>query len=776
MDVTIAGSNLAGATGVSFGSGITVNGFSVQSPTSIVASITIDCWAAAGPRTVLVTTPTGTGALEGGFTVQSANLTSIEPSRGGQGQTLDVTIHGICLAGAIGVSLGPGVTVNSFTVQNPAQITARITIECLASPGPRDVVVATPGGVGVLAGGFTVQGAPISSVKPDRGCRCESLDVTINGTCFTGAQAVSFGPGITVNSFVVRSWSELVVSIAIDCTAQPGARQVAVTTSTGAISQPGTFTVNGVHVASAEPDRACRCDTQDVVVVGGCFAGATDVSLGPGIVVNGFSVVSPEWITASISVDCAADLGGRAVFVTTPAGTGVLVGGFSVESTTVQWVEPAEGRQGETLPVVIGGTCFGGATGISFGQGITVNGFIVDSPTQITAVVTIDFLADLGARDVTVTALVGSGTLPNAFNVMPIPLLGSWVWSGGYGGGTFDPETGALLSGSFTVFGNATGDLSGGFTGIAVYVASERSWHSTEKWPAATLTVDGVPHPALSFGEGMEVAFGPPGDTPCFLWGGLVTGKGGGFTTDGSNIYGHGTSLGAVSCIMCVSRETGTWSMWDLSGSGSWTGVASGLAFEPEVVDVTPGQGTVVLMGPAGMVADLRYSTTGAGTFALAQYGGNPGGTPPRLTLGKYIEADSDIGSSQIAWPLELRVYYTDVDVVAAGIEESTLRMYRWDGSAWAQVADSGVNTLEKYVWAMLTTFSPYAPMGDPLCPDWDVNCDGCTDILDIVLVGQHFGEAGSTHWIREDVNRDAVVSVLDVVLIGQHFGEGCTP
>jgi len=60
------------------------------------------------------------------------------------------------------------------------------------------------------------------------------------------------------------------------------------------------------------------------------------------------------------------------------------------------------------------------------------------------------------------------------------------------------------------------------------------------------------------------------------------------------------------------------------------------------------------------------------------------------------------------------------------------------------------------------------------LCPDWDVNCDGCIDVLDIILVGQHFDETGAPHWIREDVNRDALISVLDIILIGQHFGEGC--
>jgi hypothetical protein len=56
----------------------------------------------------------------------------------------------------------------------------------------------------------------------------------------------------------------------------------------------------------------------------------------------------------------------------------------------------------------------------------------------------------------------------------------------------------------------------------------------------------------------------------------------------------------------------------------------------------------------------------------------------------------------------------------------------------------------------------------------WDVSKDGCVNVLDIILVGQQFGETGAPRWVREDVNCDAVISVLDIILIGQHFGELC--
>jgi hypothetical protein len=51
-----------------------------------------------------------------------------------------------------------------------------------------------------------------------------------------------------------------------------------------------------------------------------------------------------------------------------------------------------------------------------------------------------------------------------------------------------------------------------------------------------------------------------------------------------------------------------------------------------------------------------------------------------------------------------------------------------------------------------------------------DVNGDGHVNVLDFVLVGQHFGETGPPGWIPEDVNVDGQINVLDMILLGQHW------
>lgn len=51
-----------------------------------------------------------------------------------------------------------------------------------------------------------------------------------------------------------------------------------------------------------------------------------------------------------------------------------------------------------------------------------------------------------------------------------------------------------------------------------------------------------------------------------------------------------------------------------------------------------------------------------------------------------------------------------------------------------------------------------------------DVNDDGLVNVLDVITIGQHWGETGAAGWIRQDVNEDGTVNVLDATLIGQNW------
>ena len=55
--------------------------------------------------------------------------------------------------------------------------------------------------------------------------------------------------------------------------------------------------------------------------------------------------------------------------------------------------------------------------------------------------------------------------------------------------------------------------------------------------------------------------------------------------------------------------------------------------------------------------------------------------------------------------------------------------------------------------------------------PAWDVNMDGLTNILDLILVGQDMGRDSPTN-ARTDVNKDGKLNISDLILVAQHLGE----
>lgn len=84
---------------------------------------------------------------------------------------------------------------------------------------------------------------------------------------------------------------------------------------------------------------------------------------------------------------------------------------------TITGVSPNSGYQGETLDVIITGTNFDGAMEVSFGAGITVNSFNVDSSTQITASIDVDPLCEHRPTTISVTTPAGTYTLEDGFTV-----------------------------------------------------------------------------------------------------------------------------------------------------------------------------------------------------------------------------------------------------------------------------------------------------------------------------------------------------------------------
>ena len=136
VPVTLTGTNfVVGATTVTVsGSGVTVSNVIVGSTTSLTAIFVLDPTAAAGARTVTVTTAGGTSGAQT-FTVTlpapgAPTLTSVSPNQGIRGTTVAVTLTGTnFVAGATVAVGGGGVTVTNVAVGSRTSLTANFVLD-----------------------------------------------------------------------------------------------------------------------------------------------------------------------------------------------------------------------------------------------------------------------------------------------------------------------------------------------------------------------------------------------------------------------------------------------------------------------------------------------------------------------------------------------------------------------------------------------------------------------------------------------------------------------
>ncbi|UGS36913.1 IPT/TIG domain-containing protein [Capillimicrobium parvum] len=143
--IVITGTNLTGATAVTFG-GVPAAAFTVNSPTTITATVPAN--AVSGPITV--TTPNGSASSTANFAVSPPpTITSFTPTSGKVGT--QITVTGTNLTGATALTVG-GAAATGVTVSSPTQLTATIP----PGAGAGTLQVTTPGGSGSSSSAFQV--------------------------------------------------------------------------------------------------------------------------------------------------------------------------------------------------------------------------------------------------------------------------------------------------------------------------------------------------------------------------------------------------------------------------------------------------------------------------------------------------------------------------------------------------------------------------------------------------------------------------------------------
>ena len=178
--------------------------------------------------------------------------------------------------------------------------------------------------------------------------------------------------------------------------------------------------------------------------------------------------------------------------------------------------------------------------------------------------------------------------------------------------------------------------------------------------------------------------------------------------------------------------------------------------FDAAQFDVTFDPGVLAVVGAEGGAEGVTNGNIGGTVVPVAMWGYIPPHTPGAGRIRVLCNMPGITGVSGSG-------YLADIHLQVVGPLGSSSPI----GLSNGLLGDFNALKIEAD-WFGSSVEIDYAP--------WDVNEDCCINVLDVILIGQHFGETGPPCWIREDVNCDGVVNVLDVILVGQHFGEGICP
>jgi hypothetical protein len=309
--VVITGTNLTGASAVSFG-GTAATSYTVNSATQITATSPAR---SAGTINITVTTSGGTSATGAGnqFTyIAAPTVTSISPISGSTSGGTSVVITGTNYTGASAVSFG-GTAATSYTVNSATQITATSPAR---SAGTINITVTTSGGISATGAGnqFTYIAAPtVTSISPISGPTSGGTSVVITGTNYTGATAVSFG-GTAATGYTVNSATQIT---ATSPAKSEGTIDITVTTTGGTSATVAgdqfTYLSLGTFTGATDNDWATATNWAG----GSVPTSATDVTIPSGKMVV---------ISATTQADCNnLTVTGNLTIESSASGTGSLI-------------------------------------------------------------------------------------------------------------------------------------------------------------------------------------------------------------------------------------------------------------------------------------------------------------------------------------------------------------------------------------------------------------------------------------------------------------------
>ncbi|MBH0009803.1 IPT/TIG domain-containing protein [Salinibacterium sp. SWN1162] len=403
-----------------------------------------------GPVTGLVELDVARSAVGPNSAGVRPSISEISPASGPATGGTAVTITGTDFGGSTGVTFD-GVAATDFTVVSDTEIT--VTSPAHAAGGV-EVIIQHPAGASDDAE-FTYTPVPvISSLDPDFGPIAGGTVVTITGSDFTDATAVTFD-GTEGTIFAVVSDTQITVTSPAHAL---GAVDLIIERDSGD-SAPETFTYRGAPtVSDMTPVEGPLAGGTEVTITGTGFTGSTGVTF-DGADGTSFTVVSDTEITVSSPAHAAETID---VIVVHPIGN-ADAGEFTYTAAPIiSSLSPNIGPVDGGTAVTITGSGFTGSTGVTFDG---------DDGTLLTVVSDTEITVTTPAHEVAVVDVVVLNTpadsTPGAFSYQEAPTVsGIAPDEGPLAGGTEVTITG-------TGFTGATGVTFDGEDGTSFTVVSD---------------------------------------------------------------------------------------------------------------------------------------------------------------------------------------------------------------------------------------------------------------------------------------------------------------
>jgi len=410
--VTVTGDGFTGvgAGTVHFGS-VAATAVTVVSNTEITATAPAGAIASGSLASTVDVTVTDAGATSPASTADRFTYIAPAVARGlspdvgpaAGGTTVTITGSGFTTASTVkfGTAAASNVTFSSAT---------KITAVSPAGTGTQTVTVTT-GGTASSPGAFTY--APVvTSLSTSTGPATGGTTITVTGSGFAGASAVTFG-SVPARSFTVTGTAK--ITAVVPGGAGSVAVQVATVAGSSVVSAASTYTYAPV-VASVTPATGPASGGSPVTITGFGFTGtgSATVLFGGGAAAD-VAVVSDTTITA---VTPSASAGTVTVTVKNAGKASAPSAGSHftyVSAPVVAGLSPDVGPAAGGTSVVITGSGFTGATEVTFGS-VPATSFAVVSTTSITATSP----AGRGTVTVTVVAPGGRSSTGVAFTYAPL--------------------------------------------------------------------------------------------------------------------------------------------------------------------------------------------------------------------------------------------------------------------------------------------------------------------------------------------------------------------